>query len=148
MARRTFLKRVSVERCEALIEAHVGGPDPPPSEVVSVVDALGRVTVGVVRAAQSNPSAHVAAMDGGLQLVLLWARGKMGGAALPMRIGEVRIAEATPAQGNIRCIARCPAESSKRGLADVIFATEAGVRVAEFKDVEVILRPNEATPVA
>jgi len=124
-------------------------------QVIDTLNGIGDEGIeGVLRGVDSAHwgwerwDTDVAAMDGGLQLVLLWARGKMGGAALPMRIGEVRIAEATPAQGNIRCIARCHAESSKRGLADVIFDTEAGVRVAEFKDVEVILRPNEATPVA
>ncbi len=64
MARRTFLRRVSVERCLELIDGHVGTPDPMPCEEIPVSQALGRVTARIVRALQSNPSAHVAAMDG------------------------------------------------------------------------------------
>jgi acyl transferase domain-containing protein/short-subunit dehydrogenase len=83
----------------------------------------------------------VAAMDGGLQMVLLWARKAMGGAVLPMGIGEAILAELPP-QGTIRCVARCRADSKTSGSADVAFHNEAGIRFAELKDVRVILRPN------
>ena len=83
----------------------------------------------------------VAALDGGLQMLLLWARDQMGGAALPMGIGEIRLSADTPSQGKISCTAECRASSKKRGVADVSFHNEDGVRFAEFKDVELILRP-------
>ena len=62
--RRTFLNRVSVARCLEIIDETVTVPDPMPAEEIPVAAALDRVTAGVVRALQSNPSAHVAAMDG------------------------------------------------------------------------------------
>ena len=86
----------------------------------------------------------VAAMDGGLQLILLWAQDKMGGAALPMGIGEIRMSGDSLPEGPIQCVARCRAASKNRGVADVSFHTEGGARFAELLDVEVILRP-EAT---
>ena len=84
----------------------------------------------------------VAAMDGGLQLVLLWARTRMGGAVLPMSIGELRTLGAVPPRGRIHAVAQCKAESKSRGVADVVFHTESGERFAELRGVEVILRPD------
>jgi hypothetical protein len=84
----------------------------------------------------------VAAMDGGLQLILLWARAKMGGAVLPMSIGEMRINSALPPQGKIECVASCREASKNRGVADLVFHDESGERFAELKGVEVILRPD------
>ena len=84
----------------------------------------------------------VAAMDGGLQLVLLWARAKMGGAVLPMSIGELRTTGELPPQGPIRAVAHCRAESKNRGVADVVFHSETGERFAELRGIEVILRPD------
>jgi hypothetical protein len=84
----------------------------------------------------------VAAMDGGLQLLLLWARGKMGGAVLPMGIGEARMSIAEPPPGQIRCVARCRAESKNQGMADVVFLNDAGDLFAELNDVRLIRRPG------
>jgi hypothetical protein len=86
----------------------------------------------------------VAALDGGLQLTLLWARDTMGGAVLPMSIGEIRISSSAPTEGKIECTALCRTASKNRGMADVVFHNESGTRVAEFKDVELILRPDAA----
>jgi hypothetical protein len=84
----------------------------------------------------------VAALDGGLQMLLLWARDRMGGAALPMSIGKTLVYVDTPPEGAIRCVARCSPSGSSRGLADVRFEDESGALFTEFKDVEFILRPN------
>jgi hypothetical protein len=70
----------------------------------------------------------------------------MGGAALPMGIGEIRLSSDTPSQGKISCTAECRASSKKRGVADVSFHNEDGIRFAEFKDVELILRPMPKGP--
>jgi hypothetical protein len=87
----------------------------------------------------------VAAMDGGLQLLLLWARGKMGGAVLPMGIGEARVSMTEPPPGQIRCVARCRTESKHQGMADVVFLNDAGDLFAELNDVRLILRPGAST---
>ncbi|MEE2751311.1 MAG: SDR family NAD(P)-dependent oxidoreductase, partial [Myxococcota bacterium] len=86
----------------------------------------------------------VAALDGGLQLILLWARNTMGGAALPMGIGEIRMSTDTLPEGRIECTAQCRADSKNRGTADVTFHNAEGTRFAEFKDVELILRPSSS----
>ena len=86
----------------------------------------------------------VAAMDGGLQLLLLWAREQLGGAALPTSIGELRMLTRPPAAGSIRCVAHCRKSGSHRAMADVAFQDEGGVRFAELKDVELILRPMKS----
>ena len=75
-------------------------------------------------------------------MLLLWARDRMGGAALPMSIGQTLVHVDTPPEGAIRCVARCSSSSSSRGLADVRFEDETGALFTEFKDVEFILRPN------
>jgi NAD(P)-dependent dehydrogenase (short-subunit alcohol dehydrogenase family) len=87
-------------------------------------------------------STDVAAMDGGLQMLLLWARNKLGGAALPMAIGEMRVSGGLPPKGSIRAVAHCRAESKHRGIADVLFHSENGERFAELRGVELILRPD------
>ena len=84
----------------------------------------------------------VAAMDGGLQLILLWARQQMGGAVLPMSIGEMRMISAIPPKGKIQCVAKCREASKNRGVADLVFHNQDGDRFAELNSVEVILRPN------
>ena len=89
-----------------------------------------------------NWSTDVAAMDGGLQLILLWARSKMGGAVLPMGIGEMRMSSEFPPEGKIQCVASCREASKNRGVADLVFHTEDGDRFAELKGVEVILLPD------
>jgi acyl transferase domain-containing protein len=100
--------------------------------------------VGEAKWGWEHWNTDVAAMDGGLQLVLLWARSNMGGAVLPMSIGEIRMSTETPPQGPIQCVARCRAASKNRGVADIVFYSESGDRFAELKDVEVILRPDGA----
>ena len=84
----------------------------------------------------------VAAMDGGLQMLLLWARDKMGGAALPMGIGQAKMPISKPQSGPIHCFARCRSASPLRGLADVYFQDQNGKSISEFKNVELILRPD------
>ena len=83
----------------------------------------------------------VAALDGGLQLVLLWARNQMNGAALPMGIQELRLHEPL-AGGLVRCVARCASRGSQRALAEVVFLDANGRLVAELRGVELVLRPD------
>jgi len=121
-------------------------------QVIQDLDGVGDSGIvgtlnGVDRAAWSwEPwNTDVAALDGGLQMLLLWARDRMGGAALPMSIGQTLVHVDTPPEGAIRCVARCSSSSSSRGLADVRFEDETGALFTEFKDVEFILRPNANT---
>jgi len=84
----------------------------------------------------------VAAMDGGLQMLLLWAREGMGGAVLPMGIGELRFSQEAPTQGEVRCVANCKTSGSTSAVADLLFTDAAGLTLAEMKHVELILRPD------
>ena len=84
----------------------------------------------------------VAAMDGGLQMLLLWARENMGGAAIPMAIGEAFFPESKPQSGRINCFAQCRTNGKNRGLANIVFQDEKNTSIAEFKNVELILRPT------
>ena len=124
-------------------------------QVIEALDGVGEAGIsGTLNGVESASwswerwDTDVAALDGGLQLVLLWARSQMGGAVLPMAIGEVRMSAELPSQGRIQCVARCHAESKSRGLADIEFLTEAGVRFAEFKRVQLILRPERPSATA
>jgi len=83
----------------------------------------------------------VAALDGGLQMLLLWAREQLGGAALPMGINQTIVHSATPPNGPVRCVARCRPDGANRGVADVIFENEEGQPFTEFRGVELVLRP-------
>ncbi len=83
----------------------------------------------------------VAALDGGLQMLLLWARDHMGGAALPMSIGKALVHACAPPEGAIQCVAQCEPSGTSRGRANVHFRDESGALFAEFQDVEFILRP-------
>ena len=75
-------------------------------------------------------------------MLLLWARDHMGGAALPMGIGQTLVHAETPPEGTVTCVARCRPSGKSRGIADISFKDESGVLFTEFKNVELILRPG------
>ena len=106
-------------------------------------DGISGTLAGVREAGWTWEDWHtdVAALDGGLQLVLLWARNQLGGAALPMGIQELRVYEPL-ADGPVRCVARCAGRGAQRGTADVVFLDTAGRLVAELRGVELVLRPE------
>jgi len=109
-------------------------------------DGISGTLKGVDSAAWTfdNWQTDVAAMDGGFQLVLLWAREMMGGAVLPMGFGELSLDRDTPPSGPIRCVATCRAASKSRGIADLNFHDQKGARFASLTGVEVIRRPDVA----
>ena len=86
----------------------------------------------------------VAAIDGALQLALLWARQELGGAVLPMGLGELRIDGPVP-EGAVRCVAHCASVGASRARADVSLLDAAGRRFAWLKGVELVLRPDANT---
>jgi NAD(P)-dependent dehydrogenase (short-subunit alcohol dehydrogenase family) len=86
----------------------------------------------------------LAAFDGGLQLALLWAQRALGGAALPTSIAEVVLFADGPAPGPVRCVLEGQRRSARAGRADVVFLDGDGRRFAEFRGVEVHLRPAAA----
>ena len=83
----------------------------------------------------------VAALDGALQLALLWGKQVTGGGSLPTSIAEVRMSKAPVPEGPIQCIVVGRESSRSRTLSDIVLLDDAGVRFAELRGVETHLRP-------
>ncbi|MBV1858415.1 MAG: SDR family oxidoreductase, partial [Nannocystaceae bacterium] len=75
------------------------------------------------------------AVDGGLQLALLWSQHMLGGSSLPTAIGEVRT-YATPSEGPLRCTLTGRRAEGQKAVADVVFHDRSGNVVAELQGVE------------
>ncbi|MBI3270543.1 MAG: SDR family oxidoreductase [Planctomycetes bacterium] len=91
-----------------------------------------------------------AALDGALQLALLWTRHVLGGASLPMSVGAyVSYAEGLP-DGPLRGVVHRRQVSDSRAVCDVAVTGEDGRVLAELRGVETILVPGDAAarPVA
>jgi acyl transferase domain-containing protein len=120
-------------------------------QVIDSLDGVGDDGIsGVLRGVhgagwEAEPwQTDVAAHDGGLQLAVLWARERLGGASLPMGIGEVRFAAAPVVEGPLRVVASCRKTGPTAAVADVILFDSAGTRVSELRNAELVLRPDQA----
>ncbi len=89
----------------------------------------------------------VAAIDGALQLALLWARRELGGAVLPMGVRELRI-DGSPPDGPVRCVAHCVSQGRSAARADLSLCDADGRRFATLRGVELVLRPDAPPPAA
>jgi hypothetical protein len=83
-----------------------------------------------------------AALDGGLQVALLWARRRLGVGALPMAVGACDVYVAGPVEGPIQCVVRARQVESARAVCDIAVARSDGRLVAELHAVEMIARPD------
>ena len=83
----------------------------------------------------------VAAVDGALQLALLWARRAGAGDTLPMGVGEVRLRRRGPVDGEARCIVRAVRVDDAGAVCDVGLVDADGV-----PRVELHRRPPRAPP--
>ena len=90
----------------------------------------------------------VASLDGGLQLALLWSRQVLGGAVLPMALGEYRSYRSGLASGPVTGVVHGRQIHEARTVCDVAFVDGSGQVVAELIGVETVLRPDAspATP--
>ncbi|MGH9347530.1 MAG: SDR family oxidoreductase, partial [Vicinamibacterales bacterium] len=84
-----------------------------------------------------------AVLDGGLQLAVLWARHVLGGASLPMSLGELRPYRRGLVDGPVRCVVHARQVHDTRAVCDVTLADAGGALVAEMLAVETVLRPGE-----
>ncbi len=84
-----------------------------------------------------------AALDAGLQLVLLWARQQTGGAFLPTGIGAVVVHRSSLLRGALTCVLSGHGEVGLRAKADVAFLDEQGRVAFEMKDVETHRLPDD-----
>ncbi|MFH1462931.1 MAG: SDR family oxidoreductase [Pseudomonadota bacterium] len=91
-----------------------------------------------------------AALDGGLQLALLWTQRVLGGASLPTSVGQVHAYTEDLSSGPVRCVLRGRRVGALRTLSDLVFFNERGDLIFELRDVEAHLKgsglPN--TPLA
>jgi acyl transferase domain-containing protein/acyl carrier protein len=83
-----------------------------------------------------------AALDGGLQLALLWTRRVLGKASLPMGVGEVRTYAPGSGHGPLRALLRGQRSGPSRTVTDITFTDATGAVVHELRGVESILRPD------
>jgi len=77
-----------------------------------------------------------AAIDGGLQLGLVWAHGDRRGLMLPQKIGSYVQFQAQTSEARLRCRLAARPVSDKRVDFDLVFETADGARVAELGGVE------------
>jgi hypothetical protein len=88
----------------------------------------------------------VAALDGGLQMTLLWLDHVMGGRSLPTSVGTYRPTKAAVSEGPIHCTLRGLVKGDTHTTCDLVFTTGDGALVAELLDVETYRLPGTATP--
>jgi len=82
-----------------------------------------------------------AALDGGLQLALLWSKHVLGGPTLPTAVSALKTYADGPATGPLRCVVRGQKKSNNRAVADLVFSDADGTVFAELVGVETHLRP-------
>lgn len=86
-----------------------------------------------------------AAVDGALQLAVLWASHAIGRATLPMGVDTVRVHRSGPASGSLRCLVRAGAVAGEQVTCDVLLLDEDGQPRAELLGVNLISRPDQAS---
>jgi hypothetical protein len=83
-----------------------------------------------------------AAVDGGLQLALLWADSALGDASLPMAVAECRVYRRGPVQGTVRCVVRARKVHDTGARCDLALIDPDGAPRVELLGVELVRRPS------
>jgi NAD(P)-dependent dehydrogenase (short-subunit alcohol dehydrogenase family) len=86
----------------------------------------------------------IAALDGALQLAVLWARRMLGGATLPTRIEEYRSYTTELPRGLIQCVVVQRHVGRAGVTTDIVLTDEDGGRVAELIGVQTHIIPSQA----
>ncbi len=122
----------------------------PAFQVISELEGVGREgTVALLRGTAdvdwpAEPwHTDPAALDGGLQLALLWAAKALGGPSLPTGIAFYRAYANGPAIGPIRCVLRGQGAGA-RATCDIILVDGAGNVFAELRGVDTHQLPPAA----
>ncbi|MFE2943946.1 SDR family NAD(P)-dependent oxidoreductase [Streptomyces sp. NPDC059255] len=82
-----------------------------------------------------------AAVDGALQLALVWARHAIGAATLPMAVAECRVHRRGPVDGTVRCVVRGRKAHSTGARCDAALIDADGTVRLELLGVELVRRP-------
>jgi NADP-dependent 3-hydroxy acid dehydrogenase YdfG len=83
-----------------------------------------------------------AALDGALQLAVLWSKHMLGGAALPTAIHRLR-AHSLPLQGSVRAVLIGRSSGRERTVSDLLMLDAAGQVVVEFEGIETCRLPGQ-----
>ncbi|MEZ4437471.1 MAG: SDR family oxidoreductase [Polyangiaceae bacterium] len=77
-----------------------------------------------------------AALDGGLQLAVLWAQHRLGGKGLPTALGALRLHQPGALTGPLTCTVVGRVDGSHRAVSDITFRSPSGRLVARLEGVE------------
>jgi hypothetical protein len=117
-------------------------------QVISKVEGVGQDgivgdLVGVAERSWSGGpfKADPAAIDGGIQLAVLWAQQRLGGKGLPTGLGAYRSFTSSPASGPLRCTVAARPEGSHSAVSDITFVDGRGCVVLRLEGVETHQRP-------
>ena len=133
----------------ALYDGHVLFHGPSFQVIDSVQGVSQAGIIGTLSGTQASTwpaelwCSDAAAMDGGLQLALLWSRHVLGGAVLPMAMGEYRSYRDGLSDGPLKSVVYGRKIHDARTLCDITFSDTKGRMVAELIGVETVLRPGE-----
>ncbi|WTX65447.1 SDR family oxidoreductase [Streptomyces halstedii] len=83
-----------------------------------------------------------AAVDGALQLALVWARDVLGAATLPMAVAECRVHRRGPVDGTVRCVVRGRKAHGTGARCDAALIDPDGTVRLELLGVELVRRPS------
>jgi hypothetical protein len=90
----------------------------------------------------STGEVDVAAVDGALQLALLWAHRAGTGDTLPMAVDEVRLHRFGAVEGEVRCVVRAVRVDDTRAICDVALVDGYGMPSVELIGVHLVRRPG------
>jgi hypothetical protein len=86
-----------------------------------------------------------AALDGAIQLAVLWAKAQIGSATLPMSLRAGRFHAVGPASGPLRCVVRAMRVGAQNAVCDVRLTRPGEDRpVVELCGLELVARPRSA----
>ena len=105
------------------------------------VDASGATAGLRSRPLHGTGAVDVGAVDGALQLALLWAETATGGASLPMGIDEISLHQASLVDTTGLVLTRRTAQGPT-GSADIVLVNAQGEAAATFRGVRTIRRPD------
>ncbi|MFB8087528.1 SDR family NAD(P)-dependent oxidoreductase [Streptomyces sp. NPDC055992] len=83
-----------------------------------------------------------AAVDGALQLSLLWAETALGARTLPMAVAECRVHRRGPVEGEVRCVVRGRKTHDTGARCDAALIGADGSVLLELIGVELVRRPS------
>jgi hypothetical protein len=86
-----------------------------------------------------------AAVDGALQLAVLWARHAGTGHTLPMAIRECRVHRPGAAGDEFRCVIFARSAAGSKATCDVALADSSGAPWLELLGVELVRRPGDGS---